>query len=408
MKHIKRFLQIALLVTCLIPVAMPTHAKANTNSTSYQTTSGVNFRTGPSTKYKVIRYLKRGTSVNHLGRSGKWSKIKVGNNTGYVSSSYLKTNGVTNTSTPTGTTYKTRANVNFRTGPSTKYGKIAYLYKGTTVKYLGKSGAWSKVQVNGKTGYVSTSYLSMPASTTTTNEKGTPHAIKSRVNFRRGPSTKYGTIRKLYKGNKVELLSRHNKTWSKIKVNGTVGYVSHKYLTTTSTPSTSTPTPPSKAPANSLGFKGGTKRKVLDMKKYEGSRALVDPKYKHFVHADVNTMQGLIDKGHIARWGAPIDNYDGKTTWIMSHAGGGFKYMRSTIKVGSLVEVTDRNGRTRTYKITDNKRNASNSWDLKFSNGDVLWDIYMDGGSKEGILLQMCQVRNGVSANHFYLGKPIN
>lgn len=60
--------------------------------------------------------------------------------------------------------------------------------------------------------------------------------IISRVNVRAGASTKYKTLGKLYKGNKVNLYASTNK-WYKIKYNGKYGWVSKSYVSKTSTSS---------------------------------------------------------------------------------------------------------------------------------------------------------------------------
>ena len=53
------------------------------------TGSYVNFRTGPSTNYKVIATLKKGTAVDIVGKASGWYKISYNGSTGYMSSSYV-------------------------------------------------------------------------------------------------------------------------------------------------------------------------------------------------------------------------------------------------------------------------------------------------------------------------------
>lgn len=50
--------------------------------------------------------------------------------------------------------------VNFRKGPSTSSSVICKIKKGTKVTYISKSGKWSKIKYNRKTGYVYSTYLS--------------------------------------------------------------------------------------------------------------------------------------------------------------------------------------------------------------------------------------------------------
>ncbi|HYF67819.1 MAG TPA: NERD domain-containing protein [Ohtaekwangia sp.] len=56
----------------------------------YITTSDLNIRTGPGTKYHVSFTLQKGDEVELLSKEGDWYKIKHLGQTGYVSSKYLK------------------------------------------------------------------------------------------------------------------------------------------------------------------------------------------------------------------------------------------------------------------------------------------------------------------------------
>lgn len=53
--------------------------------------------------------------------------------------------------------------------------------------------------------------------------------IADALNIRSGPNTTYSSIGKLYKNNKVEVISESN-GWSKIKFGSKIGYVSSEYL----------------------------------------------------------------------------------------------------------------------------------------------------------------------------------
>lgn len=53
--------------------------------------------------------------------------------------------------------------------------------------------------------------------------------VKSRVNFRKGPSKNYSIMRKLYKGYKLTYIGKSGR-WVKVKYNGTTGYVHDNYV----------------------------------------------------------------------------------------------------------------------------------------------------------------------------------
>ena len=56
--------------------------------------------------------------------------------------------------------YYTTAGVNLRSGPSTSYGKVRLVDRGTKVKAAAKEGNWTFVSVGSKFGWISSDYLS--------------------------------------------------------------------------------------------------------------------------------------------------------------------------------------------------------------------------------------------------------
>ena len=125
--------------------------------------------------------------------------------------------------------------VNFRKGPGTNYSSIAKLNKGVKVEFLGTQGSWTKLKYNGIEGYVHSNYVST-ASTNNSEEtvKTTKVVTGSSVNLRKGPGTSYTVIKALSRGTKVGYISESN-GWAKVSYNGTIGYMSAKYLGSEST-----------------------------------------------------------------------------------------------------------------------------------------------------------------------------
>ncbi|RKO61751.1 polysaccharide deacetylase family protein [Caldibacillus debilis] len=68
--------------------------------------------------------------------------------------------------------YQTTANLNMRTGPSTRYRIITTIPKGKVVTYVSKSGSWYKVKYGSKTGYSSSKYLKKVTASKTSASKG--------------------------------------------------------------------------------------------------------------------------------------------------------------------------------------------------------------------------------------------
>lgn len=122
--------------------------------------------------------------------------------------------------------------VNFRVAPNVNSTKIDKLKKGQTAEYLGKSGNWYKIKYNGRTGYIYKTYASA-VSTTEASNNSLKYVNCSSLNLRSGAGTNYSIIKVLYKGTNVTVLSSSN-GWSKVSVNGTIGYVSSTYLSSAS------------------------------------------------------------------------------------------------------------------------------------------------------------------------------
>ncbi len=249
----------------------------------------------------------------------------------------------------TGDLYQTTTSVNFRSGPSTAHSVIRTLSAGTKVELLAKySSTWYKVSLSGTVGYVSARYLtrlttSIPATATT-------YLTTTSVNFRTGPSTAYSIIRKLTAGTSVTLISKYSSTWYKVSVAGTTGYLSAAYLKLSGTAITATA-----IPVHSIGYLGGLHKKIADLRPY------LNPAWNGYNYMSASTLQTYLDKGLLVTWGAPLYNYDNKTTMILGHGSGVFNYMIN-VREGSLVSISDLNGKVRTYKIIDVKSNPTSNF----------------------------------------------
>ena len=202
------------------------------------TTARVHFRTGAGTNYSSMGVLDTGVKVTYISESGNWTKVQYNSKTGYICSDYLKKES--STSTTTNTMYVTAsAGLNLRKGPSTSYAVIKTLSKGTEVTVVSSSNGWSKVNVGGVSGYVSSDYLSStkPSTGSSSSNESTSNTTSTmytteRLNLRKGAGTSYSVITTLDKGVAVTVHSSSN-GWSKVSVNGMSGYVSSNYLSST-------------------------------------------------------------------------------------------------------------------------------------------------------------------------------
>ena len=118
--------------------------------------------------------------------------------------------------------------VNVRSSDSELSDKVTKVSAGTKVEVLEqKVNGWSKVTVNGKTGYIKSEYLQM-AEVVTGESIGIVTATTT-VNVRMAPSQDAEKLGVLAGGDSAGLLERVD-DWCKINYNGSVGYVKAEYV----------------------------------------------------------------------------------------------------------------------------------------------------------------------------------
>ncbi len=214
----------------------------------------VNFRTGPSTRYTSQGKLDRNTALSVTGTSGNWYQVKLSGNgkSGYVYKTYVTLGAASATPTPAVTSgtegYINAMQVNFRTGPSTRYTSQGKLDRNTALSVTGTSGNWYQVKLsgNGKSGYVYKAYVTLGAAVTPTPApvSGTTGYVNANgVNFRTGPSTHYKSNGKLNQNTALSVLGVSG-NWLKVKITltGKNGYVYAKYVAVTAATPTPSPT----------------------------------------------------------------------------------------------------------------------------------------------------------------------
>ena len=122
-----------------------------------------------------------------------------------------------------------------RDGASTNAKTISAYYTGTTVTLLGGSGEWYHVLApDGKTGYMHANFLNITGSITGGQlEENTAAAVRSSngkpVRLRSGPSVQYPIIASYKVGTPLTVLITGSE-WSKIRINGRVGYMMNEFI----------------------------------------------------------------------------------------------------------------------------------------------------------------------------------
>ena len=118
---------------------------------------GLNLRHAPDGD--ILGSYPRGTKVTVLSSENGWSKVTVDGKTGYMMAKYLKVqedihSGTATVYNPNGNSY-----VNFRKSASLNSTVLAHVPVGTKIDVIEKGTDWTKTQIDGVTGYISTWFL---------------------------------------------------------------------------------------------------------------------------------------------------------------------------------------------------------------------------------------------------------
>lgn len=226
-------------------IVLPAMGLSISNADSIETliiNGSVNFRVAPSKYSTKIDKLQKGEKVEYLGQSGNWYKVKYNGQTGYIYKTYASAYSSTEESNNFVKVVNC-SSLNLRSGAGTNYSVKRTLSRGTQVTVLSTSGNWSKVSVNGTTGYVYSTYLSSVSNAAddqvqnNTSDQDTNvqyyRYTSTNLNFREKASTSSSIICTLSKNTKVGVISTSDDGWSRIKYNGSYGYVSSAYLSKT-------------------------------------------------------------------------------------------------------------------------------------------------------------------------------
>ncbi|OFD55603.1 peptidase M24 [Bacillus mycoides] len=128
--------------------------------------------------------------------------------------------------------YKVTADVlHVRAGSSTSHDIISRVYNGQSLNVIGEENGWFKINLNGKTGYVSGEFVSKNGEKTNNNvSTGGKNKVTADVlRVRTAPNTSSAISGRVYEGQTLNVIGQEN-GWVKIKHNGQVGYVSGGFV----------------------------------------------------------------------------------------------------------------------------------------------------------------------------------
>lgn len=234
----------------------------------------VNLRKEPSTNSKKIMYVTQDDEVEVLEKVGDWYKIKFENITGYVFGKYIKVDDSKLTTNKKDEiaeevnkeneeiiqieeitidiekSFKIKSKSDIRLIPSILSNIIYTSKKDVSINVIEQINDWSYISIDGIYGWVRTDKIyeansvekdkiaeekkevdSKKEESVDTSKKTEIAYIKyDIVNLRKKASTTATVLAKLKLNDKVIVLEKINSVWSKVEIDGVIGYISTELL----------------------------------------------------------------------------------------------------------------------------------------------------------------------------------
>ena len=236
----KRFAALILTLALLLTMLAIPSASADDYATAVVKGGWLRLRDGASSDANTISAYFTGTTVTILGGSGAWYHVLTPDGkTGYMHSGYLTitgsiTGGQLDENTAAVVKSANGKPVRLRSGPSVNYSIIASYAVGTPLTVLTTGESWSKIRINGRTGYMMNSFIDTSSSGGSVAGGYTAYVVSANgrtVMMRSGPSKQYNALASYNVGQRVTVLS-YGSTWCQVRINGLEGYMMTEFLST--------------------------------------------------------------------------------------------------------------------------------------------------------------------------------
>ena len=241
-----KFKKIILLIITISLIAgmLGMSQSALATAGTFRTTGRVNVRAEPTTDSAALTVVDSGGSVEVLEHNpAGWSRVQVGNTTGFIRSDFLRF-PIGDTSA----TFRTTGGVNLRESATTDSNVLRTIAAGTSVEVSEHDPAgWSSVNVSGVSGFIRSDFLTRGGSSGDSggSTPGSSDQViatlrtTSTVNLRSGPSTSHSIVRTLSANTSVDVLENAN-GWSRVKHSNTVGFIRSDFLSESGSSATTT------------------------------------------------------------------------------------------------------------------------------------------------------------------------
>ena len=224
----------------------------------------------------------------------------------------------------TGTVNTPGTVLNVRSGPGTGHSILTSLTHGTKVTITGQVAEWWRIDLSGgKTGFVSSAFITITSETVTTPqtpdppkpETTPPPAVQTKtgkvntpgtvLNVRSGAGTTYAILGTLKNGEKVTVTTE-NSSWYKLTFGGRTGYISAAYIILDGSSAGTATQPPAAAKTRTVYV--NTPGTVLNVRSGPGTTYTVLGSLKH------NEKISVTDEN--SSWYKLKDGYNGKAAYV--------------------------------------------------------------------------------------------
>lgn len=217
-------------VVLILSVALPALAVSPSDFVVVTNDTYVNLRSGPGENYDKIGSYVRGVWLTVSGQSGNWYYITgPDGKTGYVSANFTSRG----TETPVAVGIVSNPNpssfLNFRAEPSYDARVLRILYNGVPVTIISRENGWYYVDVDGQKGYLRSEFLTTQTMLASESVATVTTPNNTALNLRQGPGTQYNVVRQI-PGSAYLMVLMQGTEWSKVSINGYVGFVHNNYL----------------------------------------------------------------------------------------------------------------------------------------------------------------------------------
>ncbi|MFB4210374.1 SH3 domain-containing protein [Shouchella sp. JSM 1781072] len=198
-----------------------------------KTTARLNLRSQPNTSSSIRTTLSKGQTLQIVKQEGNWYFVRVGFQTGWVSSEFVSTsNENVGDSNPSLGSATTTARLNLRSGAGTSHRVLTTLPVGQKLELLQKQGNWYQVKAGNQTGWVSSEFVSTSGENVGDGNPSLGSATTTaRLNLRSGAGTSHRVLTTLPVGQKLELLQKQG-NWYQVKAGNQTGWVSSEFVST--------------------------------------------------------------------------------------------------------------------------------------------------------------------------------